>query len=454
MSVGIAAFFCSVSWFASVFRELPERVRAAQHVLLAYCAGYLCTLLLGLVLGGLGRDPGPIYFVGPIVGAICGVAAGARGIWRIRSRRRLERVRALGDGAYRDAAAVPESAKPPRAAQLPPSPERATGRFLAGLFLLLCTACTAVLELTETRLCHWFPQLYSSRAIARSIAHSPYSFAPTLETAGTGCRDEDRAYCGRFDPTSHRETQVLADRGASAVSAIADVLGELPDDQFVQDCTHRLSCIYPVKSLMYLLDKQTDPGVVKALRRWFDKASAPRELRILAASRLVRSGYTQALPDLAELLCNAHESGYASPDGILELHLTPENVPQLEPVFSRPGATPCVVRTSVQALLALNSTSAWAAIERVAKNPERKRAVIVYEELERHYERSLPATLELLTRLAVDGPHPERACYALARVQELRLGRKEDALLIDFCRGNARTAQWRAKMKELAAQSG
>jgi hypothetical protein len=95
--------------------------------------------------------------------------------------------------------------------------------------------------------------------------------------------------------------------------------------------------------------------------------------------------------------------------------------------------------------------SAWAAIERAAKNPDRKRAVIVYEELERIFERFIPRMLDLLPRLAADGPHPERACYALAQVQEWRLRRQEGALLREFCREMPRTPEWRAKIRELAA---
>src|SRR5688572_33333769 len=109
MSLAIAAFLCSGFWFATVFRELPERLRIAERVLLAYCGGVVATIAAGAVLGTLEWDPSAVYPFGPVFAAACAALMGAHGVRRVRSRKALTRVRPIGDGAYRDPARVPES---------------------------------------------------------------------------------------------------------------------------------------------------------------------------------------------------------------------------------------------------------------------------------------------------------------------------------------------------------
>jgi hypothetical protein len=452
MSLGIAACLCAVIWTASLFGELPEPVRFVRGVVLAFCAGYLLAILAGIGRGFFDHDPQAIYRLGPVFGGAFALLATGFYAWRIRARRNLTRVRLTGDGAYRDPAAVPESPEPPRATVLPPRGARAMGRFLIAVFFLCWPAAIAVLELESTRVCERYPRACSNRSIARAIAHSREEFGPS-KLPDAACRNpEDVPYCGRSDPSTYATTRVLAARGASAVSDIAEVVRDLPDDQFVHDCAALPYCVNRVKSLMDLLERQRNGGVDDALRRWLHTGSAPRELRAEAAAQLARSGHLEVLPELAESLCTDYGFADRSMVGILAEHLKPETVRHLEPVLSKPGVSPCVLQLSVRALLPVNSPSAWSAIERLQRRTDSYRSAMVYQELALYFQLAPRGTVELLTRLSIDGPDPQRACHTLARVQEKRLGRPADALF-DFCGGTPTTAAWRAKMEELGQLS-
>jgi hypothetical protein len=450
MSLAIAAFFCSGFWFTSVFDELPERVRIAARVLLAYCAGYMAVVSAGVVLAILEWDPSAVYPVSPVLGAVCAALMGAHGVRRIRSRKALTRVRPIGDGAYRDPAGVPESPEPSRAAVLPPVVSRAVLRYSMGLLFLGTSGAIALIELpldgaSSPALCEYYPRVCSSRSIARAIAYSRDPWTPE-KIPDASCRPEDVLRCGRSDPGAYEASRILEARGTKAALPIAEVLGELQDGQFASDCHVSPYCKERVKSLMDLLEERQDPAVAKALRRWFDDESAPLDLRIEAAMQLARLGQMDVLPELAAFLCDYHGADPRS-EQLLAEHLRPDTVSNLEPVLSKPGVDLCVLRTSVRALLSVDSPSAFAAIERLGRSGDSDRTAHMYSELHLHWRRASLGTVGLLTRLATDGPEPERACQTLELVQEERLRR----LSRGYCKEKPGTPEWRAKVRELGA---
>jgi len=438
MSLAIAAFLCSLMWFATVFGQ-SERVRVARNVLLAYFAGHLLAVFAGIARGLLQQDPSAIYRYGPVVGGIGALIAGAHGVWRIRSRKALTRVRLIGDGPYRDPGSMPESFEPPRA----PVASGALARYLVAL---LCSAGGfAAIELPERSSCERYPRICSSRSIARAIANSRDPWTPG-KVPDASCRPEDVPYCGRSDHGAYEATRILEARGTNAVLPIAEVLGELPDDPFTSNCQAAPYCENRIKSLMDLLEERKDEGVARALRRWFDSESAPHGLRIEAAVQLARLGQLDVLPELAGFLCDIADLDPRS-EHVLEGHSKPDTVSNLEPVLSKPGVDLCVLRMSVRTLLSVDSASAFAAIERLGRSGDSDRTVPMYDELHLHWRRASLGTVALLTRLATDGPEPERACQTLELVQEARLRQ----LSRGYCKATPGTPEWRAKVRELGA---
>ena len=156
MSLAIASFLCSLTWFASALDELRERVRVARNVLFAYWVGHLLAIFAS-VFGVLKPDPSMLYGSGPVLGGICALLAGAHGVWRILSRSDLTRGLPAGVGPYRDPSCVPESFQPPRV--LPPVASRAVARFLVGL--LFASGGFAAVELPNRGFCERYPQICS-----------------------------------------------------------------------------------------------------------------------------------------------------------------------------------------------------------------------------------------------------------------------------------------------------
>jgi hypothetical protein len=449
MSLGIAALLCSVIWLASVFRELSERVSFIRSVVLAYCAGYLVAISAGIVRGALDRDPEAMYRLGPAFGATLAVLATGYGAWRIHSRRNLSRTRPIGDGAYRDPAAVPEPAERPRATALPPRAALRVGRFLVAIFFLGWPVAIAMLERERTSACEQYPRVCSNRSIALAIAHSPEVYAPRKLPQATCQSPEDVPHCGRSDPEANAATRILAARGASAGSDVAEVLRELPEEQFLRYCAIRPDCVRRVKSLMDLLEAHRAPRVEDALQRWLRAEYTPQPLRAEAAAQLVRLGYIDVLPDLAEALCPEYAAGDRRMVQALAEHLKPETVRYLDPALFKPQVRECVLEISLRALLAVDSPSAWSTIERLVRKTDYYRASLVYHYLSRYFELAPRRTVEFLMRLATDGPEPLRACYALTQVQERRLGWRAKHLFHDYCGEVPGKPRWHAKVKEL-----
>jgi hypothetical protein len=322
-------------------------------------------------------------------------------------------------------------------------------RFLLGLLASCAAVAAAMADSTNAVPCARYPRICSSRSVAHVLAHSREDWN-VRRVPDASCRSTaDATACGRIDHTRNEHSRVLQARGANAVSDIADVLLELPSAQFVGDCSVLSQCQGRVGSLMDLIGAHPHPDVARALRRWLDLESAPLGLRVEAALQLLRSGQIHVLPKLVALLCAGGEAGEGSSERARIPPVAREAVPYLRGIVSKPGAGSCTKSVSLEILLSIDSVFAIEALEQLGRSKDPEQRAIVYRQLKVQWDRAPRRTVEVLQRLALDGPEPERACFSLQRVQELRLGRSANELY-RFCQATPGTAEWRATTNELA----